>query len=318
MQYPRKDLELIQKEHNFIRIDELEKVLRLTDLLEMLYKDKHLSKHFLLKGGTAINLLWLDLPRLSVDIDLNYIGDVNREQMIEQKKKLLPRFRNIFKRQGYDITSRNESRHAGCNYDLRYKNTNNGNGKIKVDISFMHRTPIYGIVEKQPSILSEHNTEFKAQTLTIEELFAGKLNALCTRGTPRDYFDAFTLNNLNRIEIDKEKVKKAFIFLATINIKDFDKFSLDNISEIDQKEINKDLAPMLRKNNIPSINEILSSTNSLLKEMLNFNKQEKSFINTFFQKKKLMPVVLFGSEEYKFLENYPLATWSLANLDRNN
>jgi len=28
----------------------------------------------LLKGGTALNLFLLDLPRLSVDIDLNYIG----------------------------------------------------------------------------------------------------------------------------------------------------------------------------------------------------------------------------------------------------
>ena len=318
MQYPRKDLELIQKKYNFIRVDELEKVLRLTDLLEMVYEDKHLSKHFLLKGGTAINLLWLDLPRLSVDIDLNYIGIVNRNEMIEQKKKLLPRFRNIFKRQVYDITSRNESRHAGCNYDLRYKNTNNGRGKIKVDISFMHRTPIYGTTEKQPSILSEHNKEFKIQTLTIEELFAGKLNALCDRGTPRDYFDAFTLNSLKRTEIDKRKVKKAFIFLATINIKDFDRFSLDSISKIDQERINKELAPMLRKNSIPSADEILSSTNSLLKEMLNFNKQEKLFISTFFQKKKLIPEILFDSEKYKFLSEYPQATWSLVNLTRSN
>lgn len=82
MQYPRKDLELIQKEYDFIRIDELEKVLRLTDLLEMVYEDRHLSKHFLLKGGTAINLLWLDLPRLSVDIDLNYVGVVDRDQRV--------------------------------------------------------------------------------------------------------------------------------------------------------------------------------------------------------------------------------------------
>ena len=30
------------------------------------------------KGGTAINLFYLDLVRLSVDIDLNYIGHVER------------------------------------------------------------------------------------------------------------------------------------------------------------------------------------------------------------------------------------------------
>ena len=90
------------------------------------------------------------------------------------------------------------------------------------------------------------------------------------------------------------------------------------MSKIDQGQINKELAPMLRKNNTPSVDEILSSTNSLLKEMLNFNKQEKLFIDTFFQKKKLIPEILFDSGKYKFLSEYPQATWSLANLTRND
>ncbi|MCG2795115.1 MAG: nucleotidyl transferase AbiEii/AbiGii toxin family protein [Actinomycetia bacterium] len=33
-----------------------------------------------LKGGTALNLFYLDMPRLSVDIDLNYIGAAGRER----------------------------------------------------------------------------------------------------------------------------------------------------------------------------------------------------------------------------------------------
>lgn len=41
----------------------------------------HVAKEdvFALKGGTAINLFYRDLPRLSVDIDLTYLSDLYRE-----------------------------------------------------------------------------------------------------------------------------------------------------------------------------------------------------------------------------------------------
>jgi predicted nucleotidyltransferase component of viral defense system len=37
------------------------------------------EKVFALKGGTAINFFWRDIPRLSVDIDLTYIPIKERE-----------------------------------------------------------------------------------------------------------------------------------------------------------------------------------------------------------------------------------------------
>ena len=52
--------------------DTYEKVLRLIDVLEFINQDEFLKNKLALKGGTAINLLEFDLPRLSVDIDLDY------------------------------------------------------------------------------------------------------------------------------------------------------------------------------------------------------------------------------------------------------
>lgn len=37
------------------------------------------EKCFALKGGTAINFFWRDLPRLSVDIDLTFLPILSRE-----------------------------------------------------------------------------------------------------------------------------------------------------------------------------------------------------------------------------------------------
>lgn len=44
---------------------------------------------FALKGGTAINLLYQDMPRLSVDIDLVYLPIAEREHSLEDITKNL-------------------------------------------------------------------------------------------------------------------------------------------------------------------------------------------------------------------------------------
>lgn len=55
--------------------DGLEKVLHLLQLLDALRAHPYLKTRLALKGGTALNLFEFDVPRLSVDIDLNYVGE---------------------------------------------------------------------------------------------------------------------------------------------------------------------------------------------------------------------------------------------------
>lgn len=64
-------LEKASAETGFVR-DNLEKVYRLMDVLEFINNNPFLKDKLVLKGGTAINLTVFDLPRLSVDIDLDY------------------------------------------------------------------------------------------------------------------------------------------------------------------------------------------------------------------------------------------------------
>jgi len=60
------------------RADVIEKVLHLLNLLNMLNSHPFLKGKLVLKGGSALNLFVFNIPRLSVDIDLNYIGAVGR------------------------------------------------------------------------------------------------------------------------------------------------------------------------------------------------------------------------------------------------
>ena len=71
-------------EFGFIR-DTLEKVYRLVDILEYIDTSPALKGRLALKGGTAINLTIFDLPRLSVDIDLDYLGSDSRDEMLQNR-----------------------------------------------------------------------------------------------------------------------------------------------------------------------------------------------------------------------------------------
>ncbi|OPZ93313.1 MAG: hypothetical protein BWY74_01179 [Firmicutes bacterium ADurb.Bin419] len=62
--------------------DILEKVHRLTIILDYINSHPRLEEMLVLKGGTAINLTIFNLPRLSVDIDLDFSSDATREEML--------------------------------------------------------------------------------------------------------------------------------------------------------------------------------------------------------------------------------------------
>jgi len=66
----------------------LEKAVRLLSLLNAIRSHPFLKDRLALKGGTALNLFLLNLPRLSVDIDLNYIGASSKEAMLSERPQV--------------------------------------------------------------------------------------------------------------------------------------------------------------------------------------------------------------------------------------
>ncbi|MCK4506518.1 MAG: nucleotidyl transferase AbiEii/AbiGii toxin family protein [Candidatus Aegiribacteria sp.] len=67
MQPDRERIEYLSAKTGF-RINALEKVIRLTDILNDIFKHPFLSDVFVLKGGTALNLFFGPPSRLSVDL----------------------------------------------------------------------------------------------------------------------------------------------------------------------------------------------------------------------------------------------------------
>jgi hypothetical protein len=116
MRISRESLERVAATTGF-RAEILEKVIHLFSLLDGFQKHPFLKGKWVLKGGTALNLFWFDVPRLSVDIDLNYVGQVEREAMLAERPKIEVAIQAVCAREGFTV-ARVPSGHAGGKWRL--------------------------------------------------------------------------------------------------------------------------------------------------------------------------------------------------------
>ena len=101
------------------RVEILEKVAQLLDLLDGFNRHPYLKGRLALKGGTALNLFVFDVPRLSIDIDLNYVGQLDREAMLAERPEVERAIEAVCGRAGIAI-DRAPGAHAGGKWRLRY------------------------------------------------------------------------------------------------------------------------------------------------------------------------------------------------------
>lgn len=162
---------------------------------------------FALKGGTAINLFFRDLPRLSVDIDLTFLPVKDRQESLAEIGSALKR---IAKRISTGLT---ESRiHEGAlpNEEAINKLTvNSQNVHVKIEVTPVLRGCAYRPEVRSVTPRVEEEFGFvETQVVSFEDLYAGKIVAALDRQHPRDLFDVGTL--LANEGIDK-KLRSAFI-----------------------------------------------------------------------------------------------------------
>ena len=82
------------------------------DVLDFIQKDELLSNALALKGGTAINLTIFNLPRLSVDIDMDFSENLPREEMLAIRKQITERISKYMAAAGYHLSQKSKTYHA--------------------------------------------------------------------------------------------------------------------------------------------------------------------------------------------------------------
>lgn len=142
---------------------------------------------FALKGGTAINLFYRDLPRLSVDIDLTYLPIKERQESLEEINEALDRISESIENSPTTINSR---RIAGGSGAATRVQAQQGAASVKIETSPVTRGVVHEANLMSVSEAVEDQFGFaEISVVAFEDLFAGKIVAALDRQHPRDLYD---------------------------------------------------------------------------------------------------------------------------------
>ena len=159
---------------------------------------------FAIKGGTAINLFELNLPRLSVDIDLTFVKIAGREESIFEIGQALERVAKGLNRFGIDATLS-----GAANARKMYCSSNGA--VIKVEPNFILRGTAFPVRKMETcEKVQERFGMARMQVLSFQELYGGKVCAALDRQHPRDLFDMTQFYKAHALK----EIKDGFTVLA--------------------------------------------------------------------------------------------------------
>ena len=297
--------------------DLFEKVIHLLSILNGVYSHPFLKPRFVLKGGTALNIFIFDLPRLSVDIDLNYIGSIDRDAMLSERPDIIRAIHAVCGREGIHVR-RLEDDHAGMKFSLRYDSALGQGGNIELDLNFMFRVPQWPQTFMDARI-SDPITAESIPILDIHELAAGNISALMARHAARDLFDVHQL--LTSTKLDEERLRLATVIYGATNRRDWRTVSVNDAS-FEYRELRNNLLPLLRtearenlSRNYNWIQTIVEECREYLIPLLNFSEGESEFLNCLLDHGEINASLITGDEELaQRLRTHPGLLWKAVNV----
>lgn len=301
--------------------ESLDKVIRLMELLEGIRSHPFLGTRVALKGGTALNLFVFEVPRLSVDIDLNYVGTAGREGMLSDRPKVERAIQAVCGRLGLQ-TRRVPTEHAGGKWRLSYQAVSGASAALELDVNFMLRTPLWPTARVDSRVVGTFAAR-NIPLLDLNELAAGKLAALLARSAARDLFDSRHL--LRDTRLDAERLRLGFVVYGGANRKDWRTVSVDDV-QADEVAVGRMLLPLLRGDIAPSRKDLrrwtralVSDCRDLLSAVLPLTADEREFLSRLNDRGEIAPeFVTNDSDMQALLGSHPGLLWKAVNVRRHH
>jgi predicted nucleotidyltransferase component of viral defense system len=307
--YNKQFLEKAAAETGFLR-DNLEKVFRLCEVLQFLNEENLFAENLALKGGTAINLTVFDLPRLSVDIDLDFTKTCNRDEMFGLRDKINDELLNYMFAQGYALSPHTKNPHTLDSWVFYFQNSGGNRDNIKVETNYSMRNHILPLVKRRVKIdFLQFDSE--VSVLSPLELFGSKINALIARSTPRDLYDVNNMLQNNIFDTTEQALLRKIITFYLVVGADFSKidFEYNKLKQINYPKIRAALIPLLRKTEKFDFEQAKTEVLSYLSDLMTFTDNENLFIEHF-NKGIYQPELLFDDAEItERIKNHPMAVW---------
>lgn len=306
--YDKMEIGRIAQEYGFAR-DTFEKVLRLKEILKYMNEQEYLKEHLLLKGGTAINLLIFDLPRLSVDIDIDYTPNDTREDMQAAREKITALIKDYMEMEGYQLSKASRFTHSLDAFHYQYQNSGGNRDMIKIELNYSLRAHILEPVYKKV-LPKAFNDGINIHMVAPMEIFAAKGNALINRAAARDLYDWNNMIAENLFENDRDMFRKCFVFYATISAETVNRnFDTTAIDSLRFDKIRRDLLPVLRKKGNFMLEERKAQAKKYITELMQLTEQENEYMDRFIAK-DYSPELLFEDETVvERLKRHPMAIW---------
>jgi predicted nucleotidyltransferase component of viral defense system len=185
---------------------------------------------FALKGGTAINLFVQDMPRLSVDIDLTYLPVESRDIFLLNIEAELLKMKQLIENKGL-VVKVVQMKNSSISKLQVYTN----NAMIKIEPNFVLRGSVFACEEKE--LCEKAQDQFlkfmRINTLSIGDLYGGKICAALDRYHPRDLFDIKLLLENQGLT---EAIRQAFIVYLASGSRPMHELLEPRISDASQQE----------------------------------------------------------------------------------
>ncbi len=313
MNYNKGQLGQMAKQYGFVR-DTFEKVLRLKEILTYLNTDEYLHEHLALKGGTAINMTIFNLPRLSIDLDLDFTPNLPLEDMEKARDKITKMLERYMTEEGYFLSGSSRYSHSLDSMLFQYQNAGGNRDNIKLELNYSLRSHIFVPVEKK-IVTDIFEEDVMVRTLEPIEIFAAKANALMSRAAARDLYD---FNNMIYFDLldesEYELFRKCIIFYASISADKINKtFNTSAIDGLEFSKIRRDLFPVLRKKDNFNLDERKEEAKRFIKELMALTPEEKEYLELF-ETGEYRPELLFEDDEIIWnIKEHPMAIWKMKN-----
>jgi len=287
----------------------LEKVLRLGDILADFERHPLLSRVLVLKGGTAINLCFGEPRRLSVDLDFNYVGSVEREAMLEARPEIERAIATVVAAQGYAL-QRSADEHAGRKLFLNYINAGGTRDRVEIDLNYLHRIPIDEPETRQLWQPGDADRP-SFHVVGAQELWIGKICALLDRGAPRDAFDIGLLPDSVR---GSPRFDHLFVAMAGTLDRPAYTYGRDRLERLTDSAVREQLHPTLTAGDRPTSAELIAASWEKVGPMLDLDASQREYSDGL-QRGNLRPDLLFPDDDdmVDVLVQHPALRWKVAN-----
>ncbi len=296
----------------------VEKVLYLEAILNQLTRHPELRGAWALKGGTALNLFWLDVPRLSVDIDINYIGQPTLAGMQAARPGFEAAVVACCEREGCSVR-RMPQDHAGGKLRLRYSSGIGGAGALELDLNFLLRVPFLAVEHRRLRFPPETRVS-EVPLLALEEIAAGKFAALLARRAARDAFDGWQLLQMAPDLLDRSDFRLAFVVYAAGGREDLRQADPSAVT-VSARRVEMELRPLLRVEGQPGVDsdDLAEAVNTTCiratERLVAWSKGEREFLNQLNDHGRIVPDLLTEDPaKQALIRAQPLLEWKAFNV----